>query len=361
MEQAIRSLIDSVEGNSKKWYNTKEAAEITCLSPRSFRWLPNLKKKKDKKSRYIYIHKDSIVDIIRKNRSAILNWVRREDFCKEIGVNCRAVEHACVRYGIRQEPDISKKERIHPEDVDRLRSLIAQVPSQLADIIHRDGKTYYSLMKTVNDFVDKREFESEKERGSLFERKYKSFYRWIVQEDNNDFMYISVGTPTQIYVDRNTYNIISNSMSVKEAKDLLGISIKTVYNWIDRKYIRKYQVSKTSGTLNRDDVLACKHLPKLIETLRAKEIDFTWTVNPEIHMWDGKIQFSYNGGLMSDVDIFLNGKHILTMAPEDFRALFSERIRNNPYGIVDDGDVIMFPQLFFLALFKNGVEYKLAT
>lgn len=360
MDQKIKNLIKKVE-SGKEWFNTNEASEIAGVSTRCLRYLPNLKRKKSNNNRYVYIHKSSVADVVKRNESAILNWVKREDIGKELGVGWSVIKNACHTHGIRQKLDVSNKERVHPDDIDKLKYIIKNGRARLSDIIRNESGVYYSLIKTTNDYMENRGYIDKDDRDKTFNKKYKTFYRWLIIEKNNNFNYYTFGNKGhhQIYVDKRVYEIISNSITVRGAAKVLKVSSGTVRNLIKRGYIRRHEVSKRNGILNRNDVIMSKHLPYLIPHLRNREIDFMWSISSQEKMWDGEIKYAYNGGPMSDVLIYVNNILVMSLPPEDFRKIFSERVREDPYAIGYNGELVIYFQIFLLLLFKKDVKYKL--
>jgi predicted DNA-binding transcriptional regulator AlpA len=357
MDIKIKNIIKKINSENKTWFNTKEFSELTCLGPRSFSWLSNIRKKKVKNN--VMIHKDSVIDTVIKNESAILGWPKREDISKELGVRCQTIGYNCSAHGIRQKIDISRKERIHPEDLDKLKQVLSKNRSQMPSRISIDGVCYYSLVRTVNDYMLNIKCDNDEERESIFNRKYKTFYKWIVQEENNDLTYKRIGNNPQVFIRQKFYDILSDSITAREAEKILGVSFRTIYNWINKGYLSKYKISNSTGILRRSEVLACKRLPRIFSHIKAKGLDMFWNTKDDGDMWNGSICYSQDGGIMADVIVYFDDKPILSMSCGDFRGLFRERMRNNPYGINYDGEVVMYPQLFLSTIFSNEIKYTL--
>lgn len=223
-----------------------------------------------------YISKKEVFRLIRANSSALLGWITLRDFCKEHHISSKTVRHIIAYNKFERAKDLCRMVRLPPETVIKLEELL---PSYIStDMMEKDGKTYYSLIKLSDEMarnlcrINTKLFKEHKER------IYKTLHDWVRE---GLLPHIKTQGLVHLYVPDYVYEDMSGLIRIKDSAEISDRSRQTVHKWLKDGDLKSYKtvpglrmVSATEldnlllGDLQKEMMKALKDEPEKIEQLQ---------------------------------------------------------------------------------------------
>lgn len=205
--------IDNIKKSLNDLVEFKEVSFITKIQEKTLgKWSREGRIKRIGKKNNFYILKEDVINLIDSNINFINGNIRISRVSKDLNIPLSTIRYWCESKKINAFKDFAGRWVVKNDDIIKIKSMFEQI--KLEDTILLGVNRYYSLIKLVNDYINKRCNVDKEEYNKLFERYYKSFYRIIVLKDNN-FNYRLFGyNKKRIFIDETVYYIFMNMIKI---------------------------------------------------------------------------------------------------------------------------------------------------
>lgn len=197
-----------------------------------------------------HITKQTAIEIAKKHKSAILGWVKQKDLAAKLKTTHQVFDWICKSRNLVKEQDYCGYVRFPPETVLMFKEILPQYMA--TDIMQYNGKTYYAVVKLAHDMASKieRDLRTARFRHEE-ERIYKCLYSWCKRKC---IPHIKVSGLTQLYVPAHTYTSLIELVRVTDSALLIGMSRRTIYNWINQGILPTSKSPSGSTLINIKDL-----------------------------------------------------------------------------------------------------------
>lgn len=236
--------------------------------------------------------------------------------------------------------------RIDPTEIDKIKEMSNYYQKEF--IIN--GIKYYSLSKTV---VDKFGSNIPKE---ILNRKYQLLYRWVTKIPENKFKMLSVkcGKLKKHFIEEDGYICFLNMIPVTEASKLAKVSRRSIYDWIEKGYLKSYDFKGMDSLIWKEDLVNISNKRKEIISFNiTKNKCSKLGINISLFSKDDiiKIEFkkNFDGGEIIDI---LFDKHVLKIQENAFYSWFNDTAYYDDIMVRNSGQINLVTSAFFERLNK---------